>query len=827
MDYQEALFHAKAGQALLFYGSGMSSEVIGINGKKMPLGYQLSHLLSKELGYSESEYIDNLEDSSQLYIEELGEYKLIELLKDIFTTKNVPEYYEWISKNRWRSIFTTNYDDSLEYSSQQNSISRSAVGPLMNNRDYPPSNDYIIHVNGYIKDLTQDTLQSSFKLTQSSYLADQFIKSKWYQSFYSEVMSCKVIFFVGYSLKADFDIKKLFFEFKSDLKSKVFFITNKQDKILQKFGTICDIGVEQFARDLFQYKNIEIDDREYSITNFQKHLEVKSREQSINVNECTFKFLTLGHENPQLLEDVTWRGLNDFAISRQKERIEQLHGFDYIFMHGDLGVGKSIFAKQLANHLLKEGYDVYFLKDDFYKPNDDIDHILSSQKTIKVAFVLDINFYTSQVSDLLLYFTQKLRKNIDKLVVVMRDDNYEEFYTEIVFRQRLIESRSITEINASLLTNQEFNDFKDILEKNALLKKDELQKLYPNKVSFTSKSIMDDLKKDSKQQLNHLLLSLFNTPNISKKYNSIFEVISNDKDLLEIIIYVFSLNILGKKQQISKSDIFNATENTLILDSSFSRNAALKPLFFDYSDSFISPKSVLFAEFFFKKFAKTELLVELLIKIAKKMYDLDQRSLYKSFATYTNIQKMLPDEQKRANIIKYYEGLRSIPQQTKNPHFWLQYAIARLAYANIQRDPNLELAEKYLDTALKLAESIRKRRKYFIYDIQTQLARVHIMKAEQYKSVDPSFQDHLNTAIKLLNEVTESDPKRASFRPLESLCKVIDKKIDVLGNDRELYNNLILYKKRIERASQQVKEELSVQISYKALQQLTKKFKFS
>lgn len=88
MTYEEALYHAKSGKALLFYGSGMAYDVLNMRDEKMPTGAALSHILCQEAGFKEEEYHDDLEHSSQEYIEIKGDISLIKLLKEIFTTKN-------------------------------------------------------------------------------------------------------------------------------------------------------------------------------------------------------------------------------------------------------------------------------------------------------------------------------------------------------------------------------------------------------------------------------------------------------------------------------------------------------------------------------------------------------------------------------------------------------------------------------------------------------------------------------------------------------------------------------------------------------------------
>ena len=818
MTYEEALYHAKSGKALLFYGSGMAYDVLNMRDEKMPTGAALSHILCKESGFKEEQHHDDLEHSSQEYIEIKGDISLIKLLKEVFKTKKLPNYYAEISKTPWKSIFTTNYDNSLEISSINNGIHRNSIDLTFDPKKFPPSTENIIHINGYIESLNQNNLYSSFKLTKQSYLADQFIKNIWYKFFYTEVLASKAIFFIGYSLKSDFDIAKLFFDFNNDLKEKTFFITQKENRILDKYGTVVPIGVDKFAEDLSKIPVSISQADEYIITNFERYQKTEST-PGTNISESTFKFLTIGQENQKLLEEVVLEGLEDFAINRQNTHYDLVKDFTYIFIHGDLGVGKSILAKQISISFYKNGYDIFFLKDDYYNYFDDIEYIISSTKSTKskVLFILDLNSYSIEEYNLITAICNKIKLVEAKLIITMRDNNYDDMYSDLVFKNKVISSKEITEINASQLSEIEFESFIKILDRNALLSNNDLEEIYPNLISSSGvKNLIQHIKHDSRKQLNHLLLSLFNSDVISGKYNSIFESISKEREILEIIVCVFALNIIGKRG-IEKQLIFQLTNNNLIISSQLRHNAILKTFFFNNEGEFISPKSSLFSEFFFKKFKDSNLMIDILVQFAKKLYDLKYYKYYKSIATYANIQKMLPEERRRTSIIKFYEGIKTIQRERENPHFWLQFAIARLAYAEIETYPHLDLAKNYLDKCFELA---KKRKNYTTYDFTTQLARFHILKAKSTPKEDiENIKNNIDIAINYLEHVTLKDPKRASFQQIKHLCEVIDKNLSIFKKDDllALLNKFII---RIDSAPYSVQEEKGVRFSRERLQKL-------
>lgn len=111
----------------------------------------------------------------------------------------------------------------------------------------------------------------------------------------------------------------------------------------------------------------------------------------------------------------------------------------------------------------------------------------------------------------------------------------------------------------------------------------------------------------------------------------------------------------------------------------------------------------------------------------------------------------------------FYQGLRDIPQERNNPHFWLQYAIARLSYPD---KDNLSNAKLHLDTAMSLAKS---RTNYWTDDIETQYARYYLENAiNSYNNQDVllAFKD-FTTAIDLILSIHKKNRHRKElFRPI-------------------------------------------------------------
>lgn len=798
MVYEDALKQIKLGNAILFYGSGMASNVKNTLNKNMPMAEELANILSPD---SEGD----LSLASQIYIDENGEDNLINLLHDYFCTGDpstcIPEYYKVLAKERWRSIFTTNYDDSFEMASKITGKNRIPIEPEMTPRDYQANDLNIIHINGFIQSVTKNKLNTTFKLTEGSYLAEQFIKGNWYQSFLSEVQSCKAIFFVGYSLRSDFDIKKIFFDFSNELKNKTFFITNKKSPALEKFGNVIPKGVEGFAEDINITPDIEVTTEYRDIINFNKIEIINKDLNDFNINEEVYKLIVFGQDNLFLLQRSINPNFDDYAIKRNIASLSNLDKSTYFIISGDIGTGKSLLSKQLSYRLIHDGYDVYQINSSFYNIDDDINIINDNHG--KKAFLLDFDYFDEDSFSVVRSIIIKDPKC--KIIIPVRSSQFDDVVSKLIYESRLIRNEDVMCLNTDLLSDNEYLNFIKYLKKNGLW-------IYiENKYDGLGESkIIESVKGESGGRLSDILLSIFNSKHMIDKYSLLFKEIEENNSVMKVIVCTFMLNLVGKKN-ISRDELFKFTDEKIIIEPGFARNKILNEFFYK-GNSYISPSSSLFAKFFLSNFKNSSLLTSLLIDITKKIHGLGFYKLYRSLVTYTNIQNMLPTKEKRQNIIRFYENIRELDKERNNPHFWLQYAIARLAYAEAVSQPHLELAKTYLDTGMSLAGKMRS---YKTFDLETQLSRYYFMLAKSNIADIKKCLEILKKGINFLDRVTDKDPKRASFRPIQTLCIVIDSIYDkfTLSELSFFIEKMEVYLRRIDNSRSEIQDEKSVKIS--------------
>lgn len=209
MTLKEGINKIFDGNCMLFLGSGFSLGSINVNRENLGTAGMLSNKLDSLSGGDND---GNLEDAADEFIETLGEYKLVDFLKKEFTVNAYSKEQEIIGKCKWGRIYTTNYDNTMEKIYQDNGSVLTPVTLSSSLREYRDKSNTVIHLNGSVSDLTSSSLSEEFKLTSSSYLTQSFLNSEWISLFRYDLKDCDAIFFVGYSLAYDLDIKRLMFE---------------------------------------------------------------------------------------------------------------------------------------------------------------------------------------------------------------------------------------------------------------------------------------------------------------------------------------------------------------------------------------------------------------------------------------------------------------------------------------------------------------------------------------------------------------------------------------------------------------------------------------
>lgn len=783
MKYQQALIAAQNGNAILFLGAGFSRGLYSVEGKKLPSGSELANTLCTEAGVKATY---DLGLAAKRYLKKESAESLIDILRSYFVVKKTPDTYSSVFKCPWRQVYTTNYDNVFEIGAQDHEMLYQSV----DSTDIPRNSankKRVIHINGFINNVTSNNLNTSFKLTNPSYLTTHFRDSIWSEVFRRDINSAHAVFFVGYSLY-DIDIQEILFS-SPELRNKTFFIEREditddeiEDLDLDSFGTVLNIGINNFSKNLCDVDELAIDEDELIITSFSEP-NYKNREVLIQ-DSLIFNLLLSGDLNTNLLYNDLISKKYHYCILRESfsEITDEFNRNDNLILHSGLANGKTIFSKQISMHFYNKGYKVFEINDDYLENYafNEINKILKAYD--KVLFVIEN--YTTNLS--VISHINSSRNQKTKLILTSRTYEHERVSSDLFYARSIISISDTLEISLDKLSTTDLNQISDYFD---------LYGIWGNMYAKHNNQKMNFLKETANEEFHGILLGLLKSPQVERRLNVFFSEMKDSNTLLVNVVAILCLSMSNITAP-TLHMVAALTDSNEIFNKSFRENEVFKQLTSRNNDTVIAKSSAL-AEFILTTFPNPTLLVETLVTIAKNARAKSDGSrfyfnFYKDLASFRYIQKMLPKKGKRESLILFYQGLREIPEERINPHFWLQYAIARLSHPD---EDNLNRAKSYLETALSLA---KKRTNYWTDDIETQLARYYFQNSisDSNTELSAAFSD-FEQGIKLIIRIYRSNnrPRKELFRPLKLIDNFYFKFKDQLTsyhlNTIESYLNLL------------------------------------
>lgn len=710
------------GNCLLFLGSGFSTAAKNYLNENLPCGGKLSQILDAETGEDND---GDLEESAESYIDRFGEMVLAQKLRDIFTVKEASAAQETICGCKWRRIYTTNYDNTVEYVMAKAKKHFLPVTLSSDSQHYVNKRDIVVHLNGSINNLSSNTISSEFKLTSESYLTQQFMDSTWRNLFEYDIKDSELIVFVGFSLRYDLDIKKLLWE-DSDTKEKCIFILAEDEpsqnlKKASRYGIPFPIGLDEFAKKI---EEIRDDKPNGAICRLERPL-------------LCFRIPTIKNDSIAKIPDGSitdmflYGKVDDLLLQKSQEHPESLHyfinrkatdsvlkqfenGSKDILIHSDLGNGKTLFLKGLSYDLVRKGYKVYEFIKYYANLNDEIERICCDGDSQTVIIVENYNSNRNIIEAIQTFRTKQ------KLIVSERTVSNDMSYDWL----RDLVKRDFYEVDVNRLVEEEVDTCMSILDRFGLWREYSI---------LDSEKKKELLKNECKSSLRLILLKIINSVDIRKRIEGDIKKIGRDRDLYQALVLMLVSNLLG--WNISLDDVSFALGNTLKGSFSFRRNEVIKE-YVDFSSSEMKVKSSILSEVILTQIMDVDIVREALVKafcnFDKMLGNEEYRKYMKTILSYANMQRVFNKEEGDVfnnNIVILFEDIRGCAFCKNNPHYWLQYAIAKLG------EQKYDEAKLYFDNAYSFA---KRKMDFDTYQIDNHYAR-YLLENVIYTNADDDF----------------------------------------------------------------------------------------
>lgn len=667
MEIDEAIKYAITGNALLFCGSGFSVGATSVANREVPIGSGLCKIFKEALNVNDDD--NDLEYYSSKYKKEFGVDKFVKVLENNFYIQSYQRYHEVIANIDWKRIYTTNYDNILELAGKK--YIRKAITLANEPRKNRNHKELIVHLNGSIKNLTPKTINTEFKLTMNSYSSTNFIESDWYDVFKNDIDSVKAIFFIGFSLKYDLDIRRAITDRKG-IKEKTFFIdssdlTAKNEDILSNYGEVKKIGTDGFA------ELLEMMDKEYvkpcyykkPLYAFSEYIKEEPKYRKVR----DIDVINLLYRGEYSNDILVHNSINEKYVFRRDAILTVLRliseGKKFIVLESDLGNGKTCCMNILKYELNKIGY-VFELINSDENVNEDIDNIISNYDGKKFIFIDNYHNDFNVLNILNKY-------DLSEVVVILTERSYinDLLYNDLLQIKQCNEKNTQI-ISLNILSDDEINSLIGLLNNFNLWGKDS---------NWTPSFKRSFVKKSCNRSLKDTLIEVFKSDAIKREVQKIMQAVTKDKNSEKIILLAMIDSIVNLNLNL---DDYLYFLSLTYLSTEIKMNANVNELL-NIDENKIKVKSSILADFILSNNNYSDKIIDLIIDIMNRLDKKKSTNKYAniqfSLISFSNIQLLIKEKGTRFNdlIIRYYESIKNNKYCNNNVFFWIQYANARIS----------------------------------------------------------------------------------------------------------------------------------------------------
>lgn len=760
MNFNDAITCALDGEAVLFVGSGFGYGAKNLQGIKPVTGGEFAEELWKESGLSGN--AASLSIASQAYIQKHSRSALAELCRSAFTIKTPAAHHIDIAALPWQRIYTTNYDDLLEKSAHE--ASRALNGVVLDD----PVEKYLgprlcVHLNGSISRMAPTDLDSTFKLTQASYVTDTLLKSHWMSVFTQDLRLCRAVIFVGYSMY-DLDIARLIY--KEDIKDKAFFVTAPDLRpdhldalMLPMFGEVVDIGVAEFAN---RIKGVRA--KHAPVKRPPPYVELErvraTVEAALPSNAQLEQLFLYGKFNPSLLATATTNGARGVVI---RDKVTSVVGAlntgrDAVIV-ADLGNGKTIALEEVAHSLLLGGWTVYRLQRNSKDLLKELSRLINDEG--KIALLVDgyVPFL-----DAIEYVALRRNDRPIRFALTSRSAVHE------AYRDRLEEALRkpmVDEFDLNTMSKSEAEGLIRIIDEFGL---------WSDFSALSDIAKMRLIRTDCSSQIHQALLKIYKSPHISARIEEMFRGISVAVNRVVTAAFLISASGLQSDKRLIDELLSDAPLTRL---SNMDRES-VRFLWDDVGGKLRIRSSVL-AQFYLTTLANAGSSVRVLIEMFENAHAWRSSApeyiyFMRTVMSFSALQLMLPATGFREATVKFYEAIQTLHFVSKNPHYWLQYAIARLSF-----DDDLDEIGIYFASAYAHA----KRTNFDTYKIDNHYARFLLRKAEHAPDIQVAF-SHFEEARVIIEGQMAKEKSHYAFRVAGGAEKFINARLDEFSGAQRL-----------------------------------------
>lgn len=742
-----SITHIDPSGSILFLGAGFSIGATNIDGTQLPSSQDLRNEFSSMLGVSPNDYpLDTLVEE----VHSRDDLDLYQILYRTFTVENLQPHQALILSLPWRRIYTTNFDDTVEYhhSSNHNTV------PSYTTSEPKPrilQHGSIIHLHGAIRATTEDTVLEQLVLSESAYIRQQFEKSPWYDEFVRDLRFCESCFFIGYNLR-DLHISAILLQ-DPVLRGKTYFITKSDpDDILlnriRPFGDVLPIGAEGFSELCKTLPKPPRSVDPHSLKAFKYIDPLRDKRTLVPptpieilnlVTFGTFNFARCLSTLPEASYVVPRQALAERSIT-------ELDTVRCLLVHSYIGNGKSIFAYILAHSLSAMGYRCFICRNNPLLLQRDLD-LLANYNRVAIIF----DSYNTAVD-----YIERLSEELPnaKFIVCIRTATQDVRLHEI--QARLPSPLGRTALNG--IRQEDKIAFKELLDRSGV------------RVPQLEETI------DRCTEFREVVLALYRNRQIREKITEAFAPLLEDRRCRKVFVSVHLLNWVGHDVDAAFLRVVTGTDAY----AEIARFPVVSRDVFRLDDDNVYVRSPMFSEYLIQNHFETVDILDsvhgIIVEAVRRREERQYQAILSSVMRFSNLDRALTNDPHRLEALSHlFDKLHRDIEVNREPLFWLQYSILMTA------SENLEAAERFIRTAYSRAAD---RPRFRTFQIDTYALRLFLLIESKLNgsSAVERFDEIVENLERVRSMVWEESRRYHAIRVLEGIEPFVAQRVSGLSN---------------------------------------------
>lgn len=761
------------GSSMLFVGAGISFLSKNSSGASLPNGAELSALLHSELGLQLGAY--SLDKVSSYFKHKKGAPLLVEKLKEHLLVSHVSPSLTEFYQNDWQRIYTTNYDDAIEFSRKGG---RQPAPLVLDDEPSKASLGVSIHLNGYIHKIEGYNLDDKALLTDRSYAEDNLRKSGWLNFLLGDMRACRSIVFLGYSL-ADLDIERLIVSDPAIARKTIFIVSPDLDEfersLMSDYGTVVDLGFDGFYCKLKEFS------RDYVPSAIGAHVfyslvEIGKEEAKNKIPAATrlFNQLVYGEADIKSLMngDIAF-GDNPYLVDREQinEVIAQVEKGECrdLVLTGGFACGKTFACMQLAKFYFRSGYRVFWVSGS-RKLSQDLSSI--SRLNDKVCLIVD--GYRNHIDDLKSYAAGRPKEHV--MVLSERVGVHELLGGAL---EGVVDWQHTNEVTLDKLSSREIASFDLFLD---------FCGLWDAKAGWSKEARRRFIEETLDGSLYKILVEVVSSEKVRKQIEEMLAPLREDDDCLRFFITAFVVNVLKYDFMINDWQRFYRIKDI----NKVIRKNADGVGHFVMSDSYkIQMRSGVASAHMLRNFSDNKTIADCLFDLYRQAKteayrDELSRQMCVDLMKYNTIEPLFADQNKLNSMTHYYDEIRTVDDTASNSDYWLQFGIACTVHKS------LEKAGRAFATAYAKENA---RRKPNLIKIDNYFARYEMEKAISSDDPNEAFTTFLQASNRLFKQIFLRNNRHYPFKTGRAFADIASKHYDLW--DEQQKKSFITQAKRI------------------------------